>query len=292
MPNPNQTIDIPFGDLRLGGEPAPAGPATTTGAGAPAKLADGLGVTTGKPLLTSQTVAADSLVRDPGDRPAWLPAKFKDAAAMAAAYTALEQKMGGKPAVPAAEPAATVPAPIVPPKPADGTPPAVEAPAANPFDAAAAEYAQTQTLKPETYAALAKVGAPKELVDSYIAAQTARSESFEDYAVLSFGGKDNYAAAIQSASASFTPAEIDAFNVMIQSPSWAQRKMALSVLAAKTGYSGAPPSQMGNGPRNLGGPTVSPYASEADMLEDQQNPLYAKSAQFRAKVEARVRASM
>ena len=84
------------------------------------------------------------------DRPEWLPEKFSSAEDMAAAYQALESKLGNPEATPA--------------EPEGEQPESVSA-----INAATDEFMESGKLSDETFEALEKSGLPKQLVESYIA---------------------------------------------------------------------------------------------------------------------------
>jgi hypothetical protein len=122
-----------------------------------------------------------------GDRPDWLPEKFKTGADMAAAYTALETKLG---------------------KPEDAPKPEDPAAFFKPF---ADEFASKGELSPESLAKLTE-RIPKEMVDSYIAGQVAVGKTELQRVLDSVGGSEAYAKMIEWAAENLEGPEIDAFN--------------------------------------------------------------------------------
>lgn len=210
-----------------------------------------------------------------GDRPAWLPEKFKTAEEFAKAYGELEKKQS--------TPAAAV-------KPVAVTVEAVTKAGLN-LPALDKEYATTGELSAETLQALADKGFDKASVDSYLNGQKAIAEklvgSFETVA----GGKEALAATLSWAKANLTADDAAAYNAAIDSGDLRLAKLALQgVVAQYTAANGKEPALLsgGEGARTT---DATPYESTAQMVADMRKPEYKKDPAFRAKVDARLEAT-
>ena len=217
-----------------------------------------------------------------GDRPAWLPEKFKSAEDMAKAYSELEGKLGAQsgdiPAVPAA----------------DAVPPSeeVEAALANgglSLTEFSTEYDTKGSLSPESYAKLAAAGFDKALVDSYVAGQEAKASLHTADLKSTAGGAEAYEKMVNWAKASMTPAEVDAYNLSVSSTNVDAAKLAISGL--KSRYEAA----NGREPKlHMGGNTASDsnvYESRTEITTAMKDPRYAKDPAYRQKVIDKVQRS-
>lgn len=137
-----------------------------------------------------------------GDRPGWLPEKFKSPEDLAKAYSELEKKLGAGEKPPEA------------PKEGDAPTPGKTA-----FDAATQEFDEKGELSTETYDALAKAGVTRETVDAYIAGQQALAQSVVSRAHSATGGEDNYQKMISWASDNLSDSEIAAYDRAVADPS-------------------------------------------------------------------------
>lgn len=210
------------------------------------------------------------------ERPAWLPEKFKDPAALAAAYTELEKKLGTPPATEPAntetkvEPVKTeTPAPVI----AD-------------LSKYESEFAESGKLSDESYAALAKAGHSKAVVDNYIAGQQARATAAANEVFEAVGGKDNYTQMVTWAATALAPADRDAYNAAMATGDVAKVKLAVAGLQqAYTAAHGTEPRLVG-GTRGSAG--VAPYDSVAQLKAAMSDPKYATDPAYRKSVEERL----
>lgn len=169
-----------------------------------------------------------------------------------------------------------------------------------------AEIAKDGKLSEASYTALAAKGFPKAVVDQYIrGAQAAQAQNdittaqnakveLEFKTIMSeIGGGDAKAGeqafetATAWASQALTDAEMEAYNGMVQSQNPEVRKQGANWLIQK--YTAANPSK----PKLIGGKTVGVasgdvYASDAEVTAAVRNPLYKKSAAFRAEHAAKL----
>lgn len=208
-----------------------------------------------------------------GERPAWLPEKFKTPEEMAASYSALEAKLGegNEDATKEADKAA-----------AD----AVKS-AGLDMDALNAEYAEKGELTEDSYKALEAAGISKEIVAQYIAGQEAAVAQATETLLAPVGGQEGYDAMLGWAADNLSEAEIDTYNSLIESGDQNQMKMAVENLHNKfsADQSNEPGRQLAGKGSDTG---LSKYESTADLMKDMQNPEYRTNPAFRAKVEAKL----
>lgn len=226
----------------------------------------------------------DSKNVDP-ERPDWLPAKFKNAAEMAASYKELEAKLGA-PAAPAAAPAApAAPAAAAPAAPAEAQ--AAVAKAGLDMAALNAEWQTGGTLSEASMAKLAAAGFDKATVDSYIAGQQALASNFESAVKAETpGGAEKYGEMVAWAKANLSQPEIDAYNTAVSSGNQAQARLAVAGLGVKFAASvGNEPDLTGGRPNGTAGDV---FESIAQMKAAMGNPLYKEDPAYRAKVVAKL----
>lgn len=216
-----------------------------------------------------------------GDRPAWLPEKFKTAEEMAKAYGELSAKLGTPPVTP---PGTTAVPPV-----ADATSEQAAADLAGKgleMSTFSQEFAETGALSDESYAKLKAAGYPEELVNGYIEGQRARADVFTSTVKGSVGGDENFTSMVQWAATNLTPGELAAYNKAIDSGDQEQAKLA--VLGTYQKFKEARPAE----PRLIaGGPAATSsdvYESVAQMQVDMRDPRYKSDPAFRAKVSAKL----
>lgn len=213
-------------------------------------------------------------------RPAWLPEKFKSAEDLAKAYKELESKQGqpkGPPTV----------APVL------DTPAAQAAAQEAGFDWAAlnAEFVEKGDLSPETRAKLAEKGLGQAQVDTYIEGQKAIAAKYDTEAATVAGGKDKLDSMLAWGGKNMTPGEAKAFNEATASGDVERMKLAISGLRSRFEASEGVTPKLVQGDASLSAGNVQGYASLQELSRDQANPLYKQDPAYRAKVEARVRAT-
>jgi len=214
-----------------------------------------------------------------GNRPAWLPDKFKTAEDMAKSYSELEALQSkGKPTEPVVEP-------VVP---TEVTPETLEIDAtlkAKGLELSefSTEYDKTGKISPESYEKLKSAGFSQELVDNYVSGQEARAAlhvaSLKDAA----GGSEAYSTMTTWAVGAMSPAEIAAFNSAVASSNVESSKLAIAGL--KSRYEAA----NGRSPSLLSGkagtaPALDAYESRAEMTTAMKDPRYAKDSAYRQQV--------
>lgn len=227
------------------------------------------------------------------ERPAWLPENFKSPEDLAKSYKEAQAELTRlKQGTATNEQAA--------PAKADGQQPPAEKPkddltidekAAKAVEGAgldvnklSEEFFSEGKLKDESYAALEKVGIPKELVDDYIALKQKDAAAVRTEVLSIAGGEEGFQQMVQWAVGNY--ADVDAYNKMITSGDPSQMRMAMTAL--KTAYVNAngqdPKLLMSNGGASSG-PT---YRNDLEMVADMQKPEYRNDPAFRAEVEEKV----
>jgi hypothetical protein len=229
--------------------------------------------------------------------------KFKTQEDLVKAYTELEKKLSAAPAPAPATPPATPPAadPTKSPLTVDTTQQAPEQKAAAEatqkagvdFTALSKEFADTGKLSEDTYKKLSDGGIPKEMVDGYIAGQTAlaakAAQDYDNAAFAQAGGEAKFMEMTKWAAASLPLADKTAFNEAVTSGD--KTKMQLAVSNLKNQFE----ANFGAAPTGaISGVTTTAtlgYESVAQMKADMAKPEYRSDPAFRAKVEQRVAVS-
>jgi hypothetical protein len=206
------------------------------------------------------------------DRPDWLPEKFKSAEDLAQAYSELEKRQSS---TAKEEPAST-----------DEAREAVESVGVD-FDALSAEYAENGELSDKAYDDLEKAGIPRNIVNSYIEAQSAQVEVAQAKVYETVGGQEAYSGMVAWAGENLSEAEIDAYNTAVNSGQMASVELAVNGLKARyTASEGAEPSRQVQG--GVSGNVGGTYRSMAELMTDMNSPAYKNDPAFRADVEKRL----
>ena len=213
-----------------------------------------------------------------GDRPQWLPEKFKSAEDMARAYQELEKKLSA--------PSKQEP---TPPAKADDKAAPADAPNGVDFGALAAEYETNGTLSEDSYKAMEAAGIPKNIVDTYVQGIQAMQYQRQQEGYKLVGGEEGYSKMTAWAKANMSPAEIEAFNNGV-SGTLEQMQFAIKGLHAR--YESA----VGKTPALLNGSASSNtssggFASQAEIIAAMSDVRYEKDSAYRKQVEARVAAT-
>ena len=129
------------------------------------------------------------------------------------------------------------------------------------------------------------------MVDTYIAGQTAKAGAYTADVASEIGGVEKLNEAIKWATeGGMTPAEIEAYNKLIDEGDLSKAKMAVAGLAAKHKAAVGVKPQLVQGKTNTPA-AASGYRSVAEMTAAMKDPRYAKDPAYRADVEKRVAAS-
>jgi len=207
------------------------------------------------------------------DRPEWLPEKFESPAELAKAYANLEKEFHNKNRE---EEKSQVKLDTS----------AVQTRVGDALNSASAEYAERGDLTEASYAALEKNGISRELVKTYVDGYKASQEANTNAIMNEVGGKDNYAAMTEWASGSLTDSELATFNRVVESNDADTAKMAIKGLYARFLSDGGSPVKLMQG--QVAGAGITPFNSNAQMVDAMKDPRYAKDPAYRAQVEKRV----
>lgn len=223
------------------------------------------------------------------DRPAWLHEKFQTTQDLQKAYDELEQKQGGaatpapaaptaetEPATPAAPEGLAVPKPTV-------------SPAQNVLEAARTEFSAKGQLDAATYTKLEKSGFNKDIVDSYIAGQTALANDFADTIYEVAGGSAEYGRLIDWAETGLSEQERNVFNSAVNTRDTAQATLAVQGLLHR--FRGTPEGQQRVEGSPASGPAIQPFQSQAQMVLAMQSPQYKRDPAYREEVRQRLAVS-
>lgn len=245
------------------------------------------------------TAPQDDTTNAPAPEPTLLAGKFKDVAALEQAYAELHKKLGQQSNAPkpneapaaSANPDPTNPDLDVKPKAEpEGEVKAAEEAVHNAgldWGALNTEFATNGKLGDEAYAKLEKSGIPRELVDQFIDGQIARRDASRAAVFTEVGGEEVYGNMIQWAAENMSPAEINAYNSIVNGRDVGATKIAVAGLKAKFDAAG------GTEPNLIGGGSGDPagYKSVLEMKRDMADPRYEKDPAFRREVENKLRAS-
>jgi len=232
------------------------------------------------------------------EAPKWMPAKFArhddkgkfdlaaSSEAMSGGHATLEKEFTQshqKPDEAAAKAAADAAALAAKPDPA--------AAALGPemFGRMANEFAETGVLSEASRLELASKGISNEIVDDYLAGQSARADAYTATIYAAAGSEEAYNALVDWAGAAMTEAEATAFNAAVHGGDAAvatlaiqgqQVKMQAAVGAGAGGtmLGGQPPADV----------AVAGYASRAQMTTAMKDKRYANDEAYRASVIAKV----
>lgn len=209
-----------------------------------------------------------------GDRPSWLPEKFKTAEDMAKAYSELESKQGKKTE-------------------ADPEIPRVEGKpiTADELQSFQAEYTEKGGLSDETYATLEARGFDKSIVDSYVQGQIALAQTHANAVFGIAGGKEGYMSLLGWAKSNLSTTEAAAADKIIQSGDFAAIETTLNgLMARREKAEGRAPASHVSG-RNPATTGVKGFSSDKEVSLAMRDPRYRTDPSYRAEVEDRLRAS-
>ncbi|MCA1995713.1 MAG: hypothetical protein LDL56_00620 [Armatimonadetes bacterium] len=213
--------------------------------------------------------------------PDWVPEKFRNAEdpfkAMADAYAEAERKLGEKG--------------NEKPKTGDADKQAEAAAEAAGFDLSAleSEFAANNGLTDDTYAKLAKAGFGKDMVDSFIAYRVAQAEAVTNRFYEAAGGAENYTKVVEWASKNVKPAELDAYNALIDAGNYDAAMLIFnSIVQGYEATSSKLPERTlkATTAANLTG--IKPFASQAEITKAMSDPAYRTDPAYREQVYARM----
>lgn len=218
-----------------------------------------------------------------GDRPDWLPEKFKNAEQMAEAYGHLEKKLGGESVEEGVEPEAA-PEPT-PQQEASDVREAVENAGVD-FDSLQAEYNEQGQLSEDAYTKLTEAGFPQDLVNSWIQGQEALANNYQKAVYESVGGEQAYGDMINWAGDNLSDNEIAAFDRAVGSGDVDMVKLAVSGLQTQyQAAEGTDPSLIGGQSSNSTGGN---YSSWAEVTQAMSDPRYNSDPAYRQSVSTKI----
>lgn len=249
------------------------------------------------PPTGSEAPASDKAATQ-GDRPAWLPENFKDPETFAKSYSEQHSEIG-KLRTQIAElqkgdtqktdkPADSKPADSKPATPEEMDKAALETAKAAGLDYAALteKFTKNGKIDDADYAAFAKIGITRSIVDQFIDnAKSAGKSSGE--ALLAEVGITDFAKVTEWAKTGLSKNDVKAYNDAVDSGDIGRMKQALSLLkqAYEKANGQAPNLREGN---NNGPTTAAFYRDRAEWMKDVNNPDYAKSPAFRETVRQKL----
>jgi hypothetical protein len=219
-----------------------------------------------------------SVPREDG-KPKWLPDKFESPEDLAEAYSQLEQKLSSGDTPPSEEP-----------KEREEIPQRANIEEVSQalknqgldFKKYATEYTQQGELSEASYAELAEGGMNAEVVDTWIAGQSAIANQITEKAFESVGGQEEYNALIDWAKNTLPENEIDAFNRAIENPNADDVLFAIKSLHARKNV------EVGETPTLLqgdtGGKSISSYKSVTQLTKAMNDPRYQNDPAYRDEV--------
>jgi len=155
------------------------------------------------------------------------------------------------------------------------------------LDALASEVAQGG-LSDASKALLESKGIPESVVQAYHQSKATAAQATLATIQGAAGGPEGYRQVTEWAKDNLSPEEIQAFNKTVSSGDVAAAALVVQGLAARAKASN-PRLVLGGNP---GTPSVTPFASEREVLEAFQDPRYRRGdAEFTAKVQARMAAT-
>lgn len=149
------------------------------------------------------------------------------------------------------------------------------------IDTAMAAFEKDGKLSDEHYASLEQAGIGRETVDAYI--QNLQATSL--LAHTAAGGEENFKAMTEWAAKSLTPAEIEAFNTAVQSPS-PEMVAAVQGLAARFAAESSTEPTLVSGDK--AGAVNDGFGSKAEMTAAMADPRYKTDPAYRAEVERKM----
>lgn len=255
----------------------PFGPPDTKGmAEDPAKVAAMVAKAEGREAPAEGFKSAPS--EPPAEKPK-LAGKFETVEDLEKAYAELQKKLGGSKS-------AAAPAAASPPPDQNAAKQVVEA-AGFDYSALVTEFETEGALRDETYAALAKQGIGREVVDAYVAGQQAIATLARMQVFQAVGGEDNYRAMGEWARNNLPKSEIDAFNAIASGSDFEALKLAARGLYAR--YQEANGKEPSLVEAEGAASKQAAYQSWAEVKRDMRDPRYKTDRAFQAEVERKLR---
>ena len=157
------------------------------------------------------------------------------------------------------------------------------------FDEFYDEYAENSSLSEASYEKLSKAGIPKEVVDQYIAGQTALVDARTRQGYAMVGGEEAFNKMAAWASQSLSSEQLAAFNRAVNSSTAEMEIAMMGLLAQYEKANGKAPTLLQGGTPAV--PSSTGYQSQAEMTRDMRDPRYESDPAYRKQVEAKIRAT-
>lgn len=216
------------------------------------------------------------------ERPAWLPEGVNSGEELAAKYAELSRKQGsGEQQQPDGSPVtddAAIPANN------DEAAAFVEKAGLN-FESFATEFAQYGELSRISYDELAKAGISRDVVDGYIAGQTAIADGMRNEVFNAAGGADAYQDMVGWASVNLSPSEIRAYDSVMGTGNTAQMRLAVDGLKSRfEAANGVAPKLMGGYSGSGGQSQGDVFSSMKEVTTAMRDERYATDPAYRKAV--------
>jgi len=236
------------------------------------------------------TPVADKPQEQVGDRPEWLPEKFKSPEELAKAYSELEKQFGQRGQTKGDE---ENPVDSLRLSKTEAEEQAREAAdkAGIDYDALATEYMEKGELSEQTLLSLEKEGMPRQVVDRYLRGLEAEAKQVISRAADLVGGEDTLRDMLQWAKANLDEDQKQFFDNAWQSGSEARLKLA--VLGVKAQYEAAVGKQANLVRVEQAATTAGaqPFGSMDELVEAMMDPRYRTNSRYRSEVERRIAVS-
>lgn len=283
-----------------GGEETPKAPEGMTAVGEDGKTVT---VTVDDPTATETASQAAKEAQRGGSegnevqRPEWLPEKFwngnleESQKKMGDAYTALEQKQGGKKAEGEEGDEAEDKKKKTDEKTGLKIKPE-DKPKTIDFEVAEKEFVDNDgKITDETYAAYEKMGLSREAVNSYIAGQQAQVKNMETALHGVAGDGERMKQVLEWALSEVDEDTVAVYNDAIDNGNTAQAKVALKGIVAEYDAANGKPPNILDGDTSMQKADGQGYASISEMTKAMADERYKTDSAYRAKVVKRVAAS-
>jgi hypothetical protein len=228
------------------------------------------------PAKVAEAVSTKEAEKSASERPEWLPEKFKSAEDLAAAYKALESKLGQKPET-------KVESALTP-----------EQVTEKGFDMKAlqSEYAEKGELSADTLAKLEAKGISKDAVDQYIEGANAKAAQVRGEFAQLAGGEETLTSVLEWAQQNLSADEAAGYNALLESGNHAAAKMAFQGIVSRyVAENGEAPKLVDAAPVSSSTAGVKPFESWEQVTKEMGKAEYAKDPAFRRKIEARLAVS-
>ena len=233
---------------------------------------------------SEEAVDAISEEQTQEDRPEWLPEKFKSPEDMANAYSELEKKLGAGAKEQEQEEGETTDEEE---QPDDNT--KEDTNTNDVIVEASKEFFENDgVISEETYKNLAKIGLPKELVDSYAAGQQALQQSEEgSIKAVTEGNWDQMA---EWAANNLSPEEVNTFDEIVQNGTVEQAKLATKGLYAQFKAENGVTPKLVQGA--VSGSSTMPFKSNQELARAMSDPRYKSGDKaYHEEIDRRIAAS-